>query len=163
MTTNDAISVLLIFIAITPCVVGVGQKLGTTRVVDRHDIALQILLEQEVIVGVGRVCVGAVHHAYGRTGVIVQVDQHMLCAALLPVFCYDICLCSGTVFSIPYFRNPVKFVVHIFTMVSFPPVFPLCILYVQPEDSFNVISNIPTPVFSLWESKRGLGIQFIDN
>ena len=24
-----------------------------------------------------------------------------------------ICLCSGTVFSIPYFRNPVKFVVHI--------------------------------------------------
>ena len=88
MTTNDAISVLLIFIAITPCVVGVGQKLGTTRVVDRHDIALQILLEQEVIVGVGGICIGAVHHADGCACVIVQIDQHMLCAALLPFSVY---------------------------------------------------------------------------
>ena len=39
-----------------------------------NNVSLQILLEQEVIVGIGRVCVGAVHHADRRADVIVQID-----------------------------------------------------------------------------------------
>ena len=67
---------------ITPSVVGVGEDLGSTCVIDRDDITLQILLKIEGVKGVNGVRGIPVLHSDGGTRFVIQIDQQVTTPSL---------------------------------------------------------------------------------
>ena len=63
---------------VTPSVIGVRQRLLTVLVIDRDDIALEILLEIEGVKLVGIVAARPILHPNGESRFIIQVDQKLV-------------------------------------------------------------------------------------
>ena len=64
--------------AVTPSVVGIGADLITVCIVDRNNVALEVLLKVEGVEDVGGIALGSVLQPDGRSAFVIQVDNQVI-------------------------------------------------------------------------------------